>query len=585
MASDSWLVLGCGVGLRSQHYPVITETWPRMDWFEAISENYMDSGGRPLQILEQVRHHYPIALHGTALSIGSIDPLNQDYLDHLRKLVDRIDPFIVSDHLCWSGVEGEVLHDLLPLPFTEEAIEHTVKRVDHVQEFLGRRILLENVSTYVTYKHSVMPEWEFLTEVANRSGCGILLDINNIYVNATNHQFDPHEYLKSIPAKFVGQIHLAGHTDMGSFLFDTHSAPVIHSVWELYREALSLLGPVSTLIEWDENIPPFERLTQEVDKAKLIYKEFVGRDHVIASAAKQSKSFEIASATPETLLRSDGASVKTSLLEAQEWMRSRIQFGEESSETSALTSRGKELLNPQGGVPGEERASVYANGYPARIHESLKEVYEAVHHVLGDDTFLEASFAYAHQHPSHDYNLNFVGRHLPEFLQASHFSKTFPFIADLAKLEWLIWKAFHAFDQVTFHPEQLTEVPVENWEQARLVFQPSVSLIASSWPILDIWRTRREDSEEIKTDLTNRPQQILIGRNGDQVRCELLDPNQYQLIKGLLSGETLGAVCERLAGTSSGEELQVAAWFSNWVKEGLIVRCEFLEKAIIQPSS
>ena len=237
MTSHSWTALGCGVGLRSQHYPVITEKWPKVDWFEAISENYMDTGGRPLQILEQVRHHYPIALHGTALSIGSVDPINQKYLERLKKLVDRIDPFIVSDHLCWSSVEGEVLHDLLPLPFTEEAIQHIVQRVSQVQELLGRRILLENVSTYVTYTHSAMPEWEFLTEVARRSGCGILLDVNNLYVNATNHKFDPREYLKNISKESVGQIHLAGHTDMGSFLFDTHSAPIIDRVWELYREA------------------------------------------------------------------------------------------------------------------------------------------------------------------------------------------------------------------------------------------------------------------------------------------------------------------------------------------------------------
>ena len=266
--------LGCGVGLRSKHYPVITETWPEVDWFEAISENYMDTGGRPLHILEEIRRHYPIALHGTALSIGSTDPLNLHYLAKLKKLVDRVDPFIVSDHLCWSGVNGEQLHDLLPLPFTEEAIKHVVKRVEQTQEFLSRRILLENVSTYVTYRHSTIPEWEFIKEVAKRSSCGLLLDVNNVFVNATNHNFDPYHYIRNIPWELVGQIHLAGHTDMGSFLFDTHSAPVIDRVWALYRYALDLWGPVSTLIEWDEDIPPFERLLEEVGKAKVIYKQF-----------------------------------------------------------------------------------------------------------------------------------------------------------------------------------------------------------------------------------------------------------------------------------------------------------------------
>jgi len=277
MASRPWPSLGCGVGLRSEHYDVISREWPRMDWFEAISENFMDSGGRPLHILEEIRRRYPVALHGVSLSIGSTDPLDQGYLKCLKALADRIDPAIVSDHLCWTGVEGENLHDLLPLPFTEEAIRHVAGRVQQVQEFLGRRILLENVSTYVTYKHSMMPEWEFLTAVAERSGCGILLDLNNIYVNAYNHQFDPSDYLRHIPGELVGQFHLAGHTDMGSFLFDTHRAPVIDAVWALYREALARWGPVTTLIEWDENIPPFDRLAEEAATARAIGVEVFGR--------------------------------------------------------------------------------------------------------------------------------------------------------------------------------------------------------------------------------------------------------------------------------------------------------------------
>ena len=197
---------GCGVGLRSLHYPHILENWPKAPWFEAVTENYMDSGGRPLHILEKVRERYPVALHGVALSIGSIDPLNAQYLERLKALAHRIDPFIVSDHLCWSGVGGRHLHDLLPLPFTEESIAHVVSHVGQVQELLGRPILLENASTYVTFKHSVISEWEFLREIARRSGCGILLDLNNIFVNSVNHRFDPMRYLEEIPGKWVGPV-------------------------------------------------------------------------------------------------------------------------------------------------------------------------------------------------------------------------------------------------------------------------------------------------------------------------------------------------------------------------------------------
>ncbi|PIQ82290.1 MAG: hypothetical protein COV76_04530 [Candidatus Omnitrophica bacterium CG11_big_fil_rev_8_21_14_0_20_64_10] len=268
--AGDWPRLGVGVGLRSDHYETILRDRPPMDWFEAISENFMDSHGRPLEVLEQVRRRYPVVLHGVSLSIGSTDPLDRRYLERLKGLADRIQPAWVSDHLCWTGVEGENLHDLLPLPFTEGALRHVAERVEQVQTFLGRPILLENVSTYVTCRDSTMPEWTFLTEVARRSGCGILLDLNNIYVNAVNHRFDPIAYLDGVEGARVGQFHLAGHTHRGAFLFDTHSTPVIEAVWALYREGLKRWGPVSTLIEWDEDIPPFERLAEEARTARTI---------------------------------------------------------------------------------------------------------------------------------------------------------------------------------------------------------------------------------------------------------------------------------------------------------------------------
>ncbi len=572
--------MGCGLGLRTPHYPAIIDKWPKVDWFEAISENYMDSGGRPIHILEQVRAHYPVALHGIALSIGSVDSLNQSYLQALKKLVDRIDPFIVSDHLCWSGVGGEQLHDLLPLPFTEEAIQHVVRRVEYVQEFLGRRILLENASTYVTFQYSMMPEWEFITQIAKRSGCGILLDLNNIYVNSVNHKFNPYDYLKNVPGELVGQFHLAGHTDMGDFLFDTHSAPVIEKVWDLYREALRLWGPVSTLIEWDAEIPTFERLLEEAEKAKKIYREFDSSAEWFAGGSSRSRSklgaaeggFERrerrrapAAGAGEPPVPKANPSALVSLSESQEWMKERIQPGHHAKSFP-------KLLNPQGKASGEERMSVYANGYVARIHESLVEVFEAVHTVLGDNSFLELCHAYAKRYPSHDYNLNLVGRHLAEFLAGSKWTKQAPFLADLAQLEWQIWEAFHAFDGAPFRPGEIANIPAEEWEHLGIVFQPSVSLLSSSWLVLDIWRARRE--KENKVDLKNRPQRILIGRKNDQVRCELLDEHQFALITGLLKGKTLGEMCGELAETSEEAELPVTAWFSRWIGDGLILRIE-----------
>lgn len=263
-----------GVGLRATHYPFIESGRPHsLDWFEVITENYIDSAGRPLKILEKVAQDYPIALHGVALNIGSQDPLNEYYLTKLKALVDRVQPKIVSDHFCWTGSQGLNLHELLPLPFTQENVKNISLKLEKIQSKLQREILLENVSSYITFKDSEMSEWEFLTEIAKKSGCKILLDINNVFVSSTNHGFDPLTYINEIPTSYVGQIHLAGFSDRGDFLFDTHSQPVFAKVWELYRSFVMRSSNVPVIIEWDENIPDFSRLSEEALTAKKIWNE------------------------------------------------------------------------------------------------------------------------------------------------------------------------------------------------------------------------------------------------------------------------------------------------------------------------
>ena len=262
--------LGFGLGLRATHYEAIFDTKPALDWFEIISENYMVSGGRPLANLTRIRNDYPMAMHGVSLSIGSSDPLNIEYLRDLKKLSNRIEPAFISDHLCWTGISGKNLHDLMPIPYTEEAITHVVDRVRQVQDFLGRQILLENVSSYVTFAQSEMSEWAFLSAIAERADCHILLDINNIFVSAFNHGFEPIEYIEGIPVDRVRQFHLAGHENRGDIIIDTHDAPVIDPVWDLYAKACARFGPVSTMIERDDNIPPLEALLTELDHARQI---------------------------------------------------------------------------------------------------------------------------------------------------------------------------------------------------------------------------------------------------------------------------------------------------------------------------
>ena len=262
--------LGFGLGLRVEHYAEIFDGQPAVDWFEAVTENYLVAGGRPIHNLMRVRERFPVALHGVALSIGSTTPLDLPYLAQVKALAARVQPVWISDHLCWTGVNGKNLHDLLPLPYTEEALAHVVARVRAVQEILGRRILLENVSSYLAFQESSMPEWEFLSAVAQQADCLILLDLNNVYVSSVNHEFDPIAYLSAIPPDRVQQIHLAGHESHGDYLVDTHDQPVPDAVWALYTEALKRFGVVPTMIERDANIPPLAELEAELRIARRL---------------------------------------------------------------------------------------------------------------------------------------------------------------------------------------------------------------------------------------------------------------------------------------------------------------------------
>lgn len=262
--------LGFGLGLRAQHYSDILEGEPDVDWFEVISENYMVPGGQPLKILDRIRARYPIVMHGVSLSIASTAPFNADYLSGLRALADRVSPEFVSDHLCWTGVHGINLHDLLPVPYTREALEHIAARVHYVQDYLKRPIALENVSSYVQFGHSEMPEWEFVAELSQRTGCWLVFDVNNVFVNAFNHDFDAHAFINGIPADRVVQFHLAGHEHNMTHIIDTHDALVPDGVWELYKAAVKRFGAVSTIIERDDHIPPLADLVTELDTARRL---------------------------------------------------------------------------------------------------------------------------------------------------------------------------------------------------------------------------------------------------------------------------------------------------------------------------
>lgn len=270
--------LGFGLGLRPQHYGEILDGNPDVDWFEILSENYFARGGQPMRMLDRIRERYPVVMHGVSMSIASTAPLNMDYLASLKALANRVNPRWISDHLCWTGVHGVNLHDLLPVPYTEEALGHVADRISRVQDYLGRRIAIENVSSYIEYAESEMSEWEFVAEVARRADCWLLLDVNNVFVSGTNHGFDGNRFIDTIPVDRVVQFHLAGHSEGNGHLVDTHDQPVCEEVFALYGEALKRFGPVSTMIERDGNIPPLAELVAELDRARAVAASVFGSD-------------------------------------------------------------------------------------------------------------------------------------------------------------------------------------------------------------------------------------------------------------------------------------------------------------------
>ena len=283
--------LGFGLGLRSDHYGYILNHQPEVDWFEIISENYMNNYGYSAHVLDQIAERYPVVMHGVSMSIGSSDPLNLDYFEELKKLADRIKPKWISDHLCWTGILSKNSHDLLPMAFTEESLKHVVSRIKQVQDILERPLILENPSSYLSFQHDEFMEWEFIREMAKEADCGILLDVNNIYVSSVNHDFDPVEYLNGIPMERVVQMHIAGHTHCGTHIIDTHDHPVVDEVWALYKLAQDRATGASTLLEWDAKIPSFERLMEELNKAKSL----------LQNGALKSKKSDMGRATEESV--------------------------------------------------------------------------------------------------------------------------------------------------------------------------------------------------------------------------------------------------------------------------------------------
>ncbi|MGH8597151.1 MAG: MNIO family bufferin maturase [Gammaproteobacteria bacterium] len=538
--------LGFGLGLRKEHYADLLESPPAVDWLEVLTENYLVPGGKPLHLLDRICARYPLVMHGVSLSIGATTPLDWVYLRQVRELAGRIEPRWISDHLCWTGTGGINLHDLLPLPFNEQTLRWVSERVRRVQDYLGRQILLENVSSYVSYAHSTIPEWQFISALATDADCRILLDINNVYVSARNHNFDPITYLNAIPRDRVVQLHLAGHHDHGTHIIDTHDSAIVDPVWALYRAARRRFGAVPTMIERDDNIPPLADLVAELDLA---------RRH----AADTEVLGEVPATKAEcTVSRTSGPSLASLQRDLQ-----------------------AHVLDPRRMIPAcvvseppidrARRVAIYSDGYRLRLIEALGTDYPVLKTLLGEDDFAELAHRYIGAHPSHTRSLRWFGARLGDFLRTTETHRATPLVTQLARFEWALGEAFDAADAPHATLDDLLALPASSWPSLRLAAHPSVRDVTLGEAVPAFWRELQAGGPVARDASPGLPRVWRVWRNDLRTLFRALDPLEIDSARILETG-TFSDLCEILS--TEMPTAEVPAYAANllrtWVAEGAI---------------
>lgn len=535
--------LGFGVGLRPKHYTAFLGDSPRVDWVEAISENFMEVGGRPLAVLERVRRDRPVVLHGVSLAVASVEPLDERYLRAWRSLVERIEPALVSDHLCGGRAHGRYAHDLLPVPFTEEAVQHVVSRVQQVQDFLGRRIALENVSSYLTFAQSELSEWDFVREVVTRADCELLLDVNNVFVSARNHGFDPDAYLAALPPERVVQVHLAGHQRRPELILDTHDGPVSDEVWALYARAVARFGPVSTLIEWDDAVPELPVLLAEAEKARAL------AAGVLASAPTPSRD-----APPR-------AQPGRALAHTQALVFDAVTAPE------PVSAAAEALVAPRPPLSAKARLEVYAEMYWLRLRDALRESFPTVRSGLGDERFEALVADFLRAHPSTHFSLDRFGAPFPAFLRRAE-----PAWADVAELEWARGESFLAPDAPTVGFDALLAVPRERWGEVVLRGHPSLRVCALEHDVVPALRAHRE--EQRPSAPTPASLHLATWRQAHTAFHVTLDAREHAAVSRLAAGAALPELLEPWADLDVGGAAAFEA-LRGWFVEGWVSAVAF----------
>lgn len=533
-SQSSFTRLGFGVGLRAQHYRDFLERRPAVDWLEIHTENYFDQGGWDSHVVEQLRRDYPISLHGVGLAIGSAHGFSEQHLQRVRDVVQRIEPALISEHLCWGAVGDRHLNDLLPLPLTQEALELVCRRVERIQDVLGRQILLENVSTYLRFLDDAMSEAEFLAAVAARTGCGVLLDINNLFVNQCNHQEDALAALRAIAPHSVGEMHLAGHLVTPDAVIDHHGARVTEAVWALYEAALRRFGPVSTLIEWDTDIPALDVLLSEAQKAREIAAHVQGK------------------ADAEQLARLSDVQLRFSnaLFESQ-------------SESGVLPLfKGDVQLV-------EQRFALYRGNLSSIWDKTLTAAYPVLRALVGDEFFSALTRAFGMAHPSELGDLNQFGARFDNFLRDFPHVAQYPYLPDMARLEWALHTAHYADNAVSLNPAELAQWPPERLDGASLFFHPACRLIASEWAVVQLWQAHQADTEIAFPSEIAQPNYGLVARPHWKTTVLPLTASGFAALSALRQGQSLGAALD--AALESDPAFDFASCLQQWLAHGIFV--------------
>ena len=542
---------GFGLGLRTPHYADFLAAPQPLDWLEIITDNFLVEGGKPLAMLDRIRRDYPMAMHGVAMSIGAAGGIDTAYLAKVKALADRIEPMWVSDHLCWIGPGPEQLHDLYPLPYTDEAARHVIEQIRRAQDILQRRLVLENVSSYVAFGNNAASEWQFLSHIANAADCLLLVDINNIYVSSVNHGFDPLDYLNGLPPERVQQMHLAGHADHGDHIVDTHDHPVAPTVWTLYEAACQRFGAVATMIERDDDIPPLATLLDELAVARDIAQQVARADNA-ANVPILANRF----ALPPWKLDSAAPTLQT--VQAQ-WS-AYILDRDDAYSSSALTG-----ASPQ-------RLGIYHHAYRARLAEVLADSFAKTALYMGTDTFDEQAQIFAVQFPPRTRSLGRYGEGFPTFL--AHSFPNNPELHELAQLDWDLRTRFDSADAPALDAAavQATDPAQElNWLTWTQPLHPSLLLRNLTSNVVQIWRAIDDDADVPEVQLLHAPKTLAIWRKGQQPHFQTLDADEATFIRHLQAGSSIESAATTLAGTALlPDPGRLAGWLQAWLRDGLL---------------